>query len=298
MESKTGIFKIPSYRHYDSISHEWFRAVFALEDNEVFRLNWKKVNGAVIGSRYHFFKGLGVVHENCAFCRCRFEPIIEPELGDQSGSDGVYSFVSQVLQCPSCGYWELRTNRQDDSAGWYYCAASKLNEYPEASADVPVNELASYLKAHPQRIYNISPTALEKLVAECFRSTRDYCEVMHVGQPSDGGVDVLLISWGKQKILVQVKRRQTSEKAESVGTLRNLLGAMVLEHALNGIIVSTADHFSFRAHQEAKRLYDDGTYEIELRDCGRLRAMIDAVDDPRPWLGYLTELRNRRPRTL
>jgi hypothetical protein len=275
------------------MSHEWFRAIIATKNDEIFKLNWKEVDERAIRSRYLVFRRF--VHQKCAFCPYPLVPTIEPEFGNQPVTMQQYKFFSQVLQCPSCGYWEFRTNRQDPEAGWYYCAASKLNEYSEASAEVPVSELASYLKAHPQRIYNISPTALEKLVAQCFRSTKDYCEVMHVGQPSDGGVDVLLISWDKQKVLVQVKRRQTAERAESVSTLRNLLGAMVLEGALKGIIVSTADHFSLRTSQAAKRLYDDGTYEIELRDCGRLRAMIDIVNDNRPWLQYLAELRNRYP---
>ena len=160
---------------------------------------------------------------------------------------------------------------------------------------MPLAELANFLRRHPERVHYISPTALEKLVAKCFRSTGAYAAVTHVGRPDDGGVDVLLVTQAAGKVLVQVKRRGP-DTVESVTTLRNLLGAMVLEEALFGIVVSTADHFSYRAQSVASTLADRTPgYQIELRDLGRLREMVDDVPDPEPWAPYVRIVKGSDP---
>jgi hypothetical protein len=61
---------------------------------------------------------------------------------------------------------------------------------------------------------------------------------------------------------------------------------MVLEGAKRGIVVSTADHFTLRARQAAKKLKKQGFY-IELIDKGILNRMLDPILPDRPWLSIV-----------
>ena len=107
--------------------------------------------------------------------------------------------------------------------------------------------------------------------------------MVHVGKPDDGGVDILFIDSTHEQWLIQVKRRERADSAEGINTIRNLVGAMVLEGAMRGIVVSTADHFTLRAQQAAKRLEKRGLH-IELIDKGVLNRMLEPVLPDRPWL--------------
>jgi hypothetical protein len=118
-----------------------------------------------------------------------------------------------------------------------------------------------------------------------FELNYDGAEVIHVGKPDDGGVDIIFVDSHKEQWLIQVKRRERADCAEGVRTIRDLIGAMMLEGALRGIVVSTAGHFTLRARQaaNAKRLVDKGMH-IELIDRGILDRMLDPVLPDRPWL--------------
>jgi restriction endonuclease Mrr len=194
-----------------------------------------------------------------------------------------------LLLCNQCGFWFIEHGTQVHVGARIAYVAGKLMEYPEQSAQVPIQALMSHIKKQPNRLYHLNPTALEKLVAECFRLNEDYVEVIHVGRPGDGGVDVLLIDRLKGKILVEIKRR-TKPGTEPVATIRNLLGAMVANDALEGIVVSTADHFSHRAYELSKRISRSARgYRIQLRDIGVLRQMIaEAPQMENPWQRYLS----------
>jgi hypothetical protein len=123
-------------------------------------------------------------------------------------------------------------------------------------------------------------------VADIFRANHASSEVIHVGKPDDGGVDVILIDSANEQWLAQVKRRERQDSSEGVSTIRNLIGTMVLEGAKRGIVVSTADHFTLRARQAAKKLKKQGFY-IELIDKGILNRMLDPILPDRPWLSIV-----------
>jgi len=78
------------------------------------------------------------------------------------------------------------------------------------------------------------------------------------------------------------------DASEGVETLRNLLGAMVLNKRHSGIIVSTADHFTYRARIGQNRARSVG-YEISLVDRSLLGRMLDPMLPDRPWIDYLSE---------
>jgi restriction endonuclease Mrr len=162
------------------------------------------------------------------------------------------------------------------SASSYHTAVSKIQEYPLKSESIPLAELQSYVRRNPEALRSIHWRALEKLVAEIFRASRSFQEVIHVGKTNDGGVDVILVATSSERILVQVKRR-TRPSIESVSTVRNLLGAMIAHGTLDGIVVSTADHFSSYAQSFVEKLTKGKiAYKIELKDFGKLKEMISS----------------------
>ena len=130
----------------------------------------------------------------------------------------------------------------------------------------------------------MTPRSLEKLVVDVVRYNFQPCEVIHVGKPGDGGVDVLFIDSGQKQWMVQVKRREKPKSSESVVTIRNLLGTMWLSDVSCGMVVSTADHFTFQAYRAVNRASEKGVM-VELVDKGKLNRMLNAVLPDRPWLG-------------
>lgn len=129
----------------------------------------------------------------------------------------------------------------------------------------------------------MKPLSLERLIADIFRANYQNSEVIHLGQPNDGGVDVLFIDSSNKRWLIQVKRRGSPNIAEGVSTLRNLLGVLVLKSAKYGIVVSTADHFSywaFKAREKARIL----GYTLELIDRGKLKRLIEPLLPNRQWV--------------
>ena len=270
--------QIPSYRFCDILRYGWAQPGLAKRQDAMGYV----LNGVPISEEE--YRRLTPSEKLCVFCKTRLKFVKSEKLEAAEP----LALEPSLWRCPSCGFWTVSHGIGSTYGGYWRCCAGKLAEYPETASNVPLSELAHFLRLHPERIHDISPTALEKLIAECFRSTDDYADVVHVGRPDDGGIDVLLVTQERQKVLVQVKRR-ASEKVESVSTIRNLLGAMVPEGALQGIVVSTADHFSYRAETFVQSLATTGTaYRIELRDLGRVRLMVEDIPDPKPWLPYLS----------
>lgn len=165
---------------------------------------------------------------------------------------------------------------------------SKLREFNDSLPSSCSSELAQYLRRRPSEWHRYNPKRFEKLVADIFRANYTNAEVIHVGKPHDGGVDILFVDSVNDQWLVQVKRRQNKDSAEGIETVRNLIGAIVLEGAVRGIIVSTADHFTYPAHQARMRLKDRGYY-IKLIDKSILNRMLDPVLPDRPWLDIVAK---------
>jgi restriction system protein len=65
------------------------------------------------------------------------------------------------------------------------------------------------------------------------------CEVKRCGRTGDGGIDLLIINCDTP-IAVQVRRRMTSQKVETVYPVREFLGACLLKGHRELIYVTTA----------------------------------------------------------
>jgi len=125
---------------------------------------------------------------------------------------------------------------------------------------------------------------MEELVASVFQDFTS-CDIKVVGKSHDGGKDLILLDGDKQTF-VQVKRRTKNHKVEPVSSIRDLIGASVLDEADACIFVSTADHFSKPAQQAAhKAVAKKIISSFELVDYHRFVKMLklQRMDYPRSW---------------
>jgi len=96
---------------------------------------------------------------------------------------------------------------------------------------------------------------MEDLVRSVFSDFFPSCTVKKFGQTRDGGRDGLLIDENGRQFLLSIKRRESPDATEGVSTLRDLIGATIIEDNVNGcIVVSTADHFSKAAKDYAEKV--------------------------------------------
>ena len=214
-----------------------------------------------------------------------------------------------LLYCPNCRFWAFRVGTDLPVASpepiqWTAretCPATFINQVcVSKAAEFPTElppgcdaEIAAYVRRHPGLLRRMAPARFERLVADIYRANHRHAEVMHVGRPGDGGVDIHFVDDGVPHI-ISVKRRGPEREAEEVATIRDLLGVLVLEGCRHGIVVSSADRFSPAAREATrmaaipKSLTPLG-FEIDLVDEGRLDRMLDPVLPDRPWLKPLKE---------
>lgn len=189
-----------------------------------------------------------------------------------------------LWHCDYCRFWQARIYSAFRACmppldNWAYI--SKLREFDINLPEGCSEELTLYIRRHPNFLYSCNPTRFEKLVADVFRANYTHAEVFHVGKPGDGGIDVLLIETGSEQWLIQVKRRKSQKRSESVKTIRDILGAMVVEGTPRGIVVSTTERFSQPAIQAVTKAKRNGM-TVYLVDKGILNKMLDPLLPDRP----------------
>jgi hypothetical protein len=235
-----------------------------------------------------------LVTKQCPFCKVR---LISVEHIDRNEEDEEFADIEHTVSfleyCQRCQYWRWHRleNWWVDRGGFYllhdYVSyLSKIKEFTDALPEGCSSELAQALRRYPTKYHSINPQCLERFVADVFKANHTDAEVIHVGKPNDGGVDVLFIDNGNNQWLIQVKRRERPDVSEPVETIRNLLGAMVLQDSTYGIVVSTADHFTYRAYEAVSRARERGMM-VELIDRGKLDRMLDTLLPDRPWINML-----------
>ena len=141
--------------------------------------------------------------------------------------------------CPLCGWWHvskeiyLRTRNQT----WFveYGVAASLRKFDQVDIRLPANEVRQYLIANYEHRYNVHPRRFEEVVASVFSSFGFKAEV--TAYSGDGGIDVIIRNYQNQAIAVQVKRHKGTIEVSSV---RELLGAMVLNGYTKGAFVTTS----------------------------------------------------------
>lgn len=204
---------------------------------------------------------------------------------------------SRLWVCPSCYYWQWYCEYHTNLLAEYFYpdywnrsfAVSQLAAF---SGDLPEEftaEMAQQLRRNPVLWHSMSPKNLEKIVRDIFRANFTDCEVLHVGSPGDGGMDVLMIDNDERRWMISVKRREKPEKGEPVSTIRDLIGAMVLEGGSIGVIASTADHFTTAAKRAVQKAATRG-HLIHLLDRGRLNRLIGKMLPRIPWKDAIEDI--------
>lgn len=224
-----------------------------------------------------------MVGSTCPFCnKC-----LSIAQHDFLEEDRYANYFGVLEYCLSCHYWRSHYIERffpgSSVPHNYRSLLSKARVFEDSLPEGISEELAQHIRRDAKFWNTVNPTYLEKLVADIFRSNHNDVEVYHVGQPNDGGIDVIFVDDHKKQWLIQVKRRSAANAAEPVGTIRNLLGAMILSKNTCGIVVSTADHFTYRAYEAVKRAEECGMI-IKLVDKARLDRMLEPILPDRPWI--------------
>lgn len=191
-----------------------------------------------------------------------------------------------VTACSYCGHWEiyaLETSMQCMDSPVYAIATSVAARYEEDLPQGCAQEIARGLRQVPGFWKAISPFRFERFVADVFRANYTNCDVQHVGKPADGGVDVLLVDDHSRRWLMQVKRRQNTKRGEGVETIRSILGALALRGERHGIVVSTADAFTYAANRARKDVAQYG-YVLELLNRQQLDRLIGTLIPENAWM--------------
>ncbi|WP_312649318.1 restriction endonuclease [Aminipila sp.] len=182
----------------------------------------------------------------CPFCNRQAMQQVSMSENYKTNFGPMRELIEQVWQC-TCGWWQIYYySHLDDGDSWkdweIYVYNAQLKKFNIGARQVPIKILRDYLESHYDRICDINDKKMEELVAAVFREHYS-CEVIEVGKSHDGGVDLLLVN-SDCPTIIQVKRRRTSAKTESVKEIRDLLGATMLFGSSKCIFVTTADHFS------------------------------------------------------
>ena len=294
-------FPKPKFYSYDTLRVEAIKDFhdFTFSINDEYSQSDSLVNSQVLNGLRQYFsqvpqpENLPFVSQTCPFCK------ISLLSGQHQLNDEDYENVriGSLEYCPRCQYWcwnylESRyIGRPSVDVYEYVSFLSKITEFEEFLPDEFSVELAQWFRRNPDRWHFVHPNKFEKLVADIFSSNYAHAEVIHVGKPDDGGIDVLFIDTNGNQWLIQVKRRENPKYTEPVKTIRNLLGTMLLEGSSYGMVVSIADHFSYRAYQAVNRAKELGMI-VKLVDRGVLDRMLGALLPDRPWI---IPLRNSYP---
>lgn len=196
----------------------------------------------------------------CVYCRA---PLVSREIHrnlrgaitdshrreDEHGLDArVCDKVIRVHVCESCKWWYIMSSKYYEN--WVYGTFEDyhtlyegiIKKFSLVDSKTPTDVLRRHLTDHPHHIHAINPRSFERLVADIYRDFYD-CEVKHVGATNDGGVDLIAVI-ADEPHLIQVKRRSSPKRAESVSVVRELIGTLALRDARVGVIVSSAPSFS------------------------------------------------------
>lgn len=202
------------------------------------------------------------LNQPCQYCGGRLERVTGP-WDDHARYAHLNTILKQgmfdtiiglyVHQCDKCGWWvvqQLFDSALDRNYGCGFQTQAILKGTELGSRTIPTDELAAYLSRHGDNLLHIHHTKMEELVGAVLREHFD-CEVIHCGRTGDGGIDLLLIR-NDALIPVQVKRRVT-RATEGVSVVRELMGVMLRDGYAEGMVVTSADHFSQQAQADVDK---------------------------------------------
>lgn len=205
-----------------------------------------------------------------------------------------------ILFCKFCGWWKvLFTVGHNGGFGVtdLPSAHGVLKQYDIDSPTTPINLIHRHLIQYPKDIANVNPYNFEKIIASCFKDYYAPCEVIHIGQSHDRGIDLKLIMSDGGTYLVQVKRRKNIHKNESVKFIRELNGVLFREGIPKGIFVTTAKGYTKDAVAETHILTETAIpYDMKLLAFDDLIKMLNiSPQEPyKPWTECLKNIPKSR----
>ena len=215
-------------------------------------------------------------------------------LEDGFHNDESDELLASLGVCPNCRFWRWHYltsffhNRGGVYSIRYRSAMPKIEAFNPVLPDGCSQEIAQQMRRNPAVYHSINSQCFEKLVADVFRANHKNAEVIHVGRPHDGGKDIVFVDDGNEQWLISVKRRQSPDKSEGIDTIRNLIGVLVLNGVKNGMVVSSADHFTYQAKKAVGVVENEG-FKLRLIDRGLLDRMLGRLLPHWPWENYLKE---------
>ena len=215
----------------------------------------------------------------CSCCESPMAVVEDKRVRDVNGTHTLYS------ACAACGFFRRRVD-SGLSNGDYLIPS--VREFDPESETPSLSHLTGEIAKHPDRLYKMEPYRFEHFVGSVFRDYFD-CEVYHVGQSGDDGVDLFAIV-KDEPFLIQVKRRTKSTATEGVEVVKLLFASAFGQGGNQGAVVTTAKKFSRAARSWAKtpRLADI-SFKIQLLDFASLMSMVNCVaskGDPPPWVAF------------
>lgn len=184
--------------------------------------------------------------------------------------------------CEDCGFWKC-VHSSSVSSDEYEIPFVKRFNY---ELDVPsISHLSNEIHKNPARISTMNSKKFELFIGSILADYMD-CEVYHVGQSGDDGIDLVAIL-SDNPMLIQVKRRENQDKAESINIVKLLFASAFAKGAKSGMVVTSAKKFSRQAYQwvESPTIKDFG-FSLNLISLPSLLSMIGAVaksNEAKPW---------------
>ncbi|KAB8154254.1 hypothetical protein EZY14_007400 [Kordia sp. TARA_039_SRF] len=193
-----------------------------------------------------------------------------------------------INDCPNCGWWQVLSHEKwrpimsfsEHRGTEDHLLSSTLKNLEDCDEDA-MNSLRDYLYHNEKKIRLMNPFKFEKLVASVLKDFFS-CEVKHVGQSRDGGIDLLIIDNGNISA-VQVKRRSKGI-TERPSVVRELVGAMIPKNLKNGKVITTATKFGNSSHEYIQEVKKE-KFQIELINCDTFVSMLKCTHSNklRPW---------------
>jgi len=220
----------------------------------------------------------------CQFCN---RPLRIEHMDDIEGSlDAWHSRREYKLAfCEHCAAWSFRCHQGSNACmdpTFFALGSSVAARYSDTLPEGCSQEIAQQLRRYPRLWHTFNPSRFERFLVDVFRSNHAGCEVIHVGGPGDGGVDLYLVDDTKKKWVIQVKRRARPRKSEPFSTVQSVLGTLVLEGSRYAIVATTSDAFSWPA-QRARLCARQSGFTVELFDRGVLDRMLGPLLPRAPW---------------
>lgn len=233
----------------------------------------------------------------CPFCKKNIEKVCEKSTSFTYDFGPWRELFERAWQC-TCGWWQVDfysyMEEEDSYKDWYKSIYNaQLKKFNIGSNEIPVETLRSYINQNPDKIYDINDKKMEQLVASVFRDHFN-CDVIEVGKSHDGGIDLIMID-SDIPTMIQVKRRLSKNKVESVKEIRDLLGATILNESKNCMFVTTADHFSKEAvNSRDQAIRINAVETFELYDYHRFYNMLNMTSTSvnEEWKKYLQYEKN------